>query len=230
MIRYLMFCTVVLLAGSSAAAQPQGSEPLLEKLEHILGIDKSTRNLKGPQGSGSGEPGEIWISPADQREPRRLVAGDRFRSPVFQPGEKYLYALQDSELIRISLPNGLSTQVRRLPNVIKLVGFDGDHPDQLLAIFEASSNQVDIALVSVSSGTRKVIAARQSRNDSEIENLLGWGRRYGDVYVLSEGRNVIISGISPVDLNVSDCGKDLCSQPSFSPELRQVAFIRSAAQ
>ena len=214
----------VLAAVSSAAAQPKKTETWFHKLARVLGVDRAPVNLKGPVVTDAGE---IWITPADRAEPRRVAQGN-FRCPVFPPGTKYLFALSGSELVRIALADGLVTAVRELPGVVKLVGFDQSHPDQLLAVFSTADQLVDVALVSVRTGKRQIIAARQSGDSQEVRSLLGWQRRYGEVVVLPQGRDIIVSGIGPDDRNVSDCGTAQCSQPSYSPELRQVAFIRAA--
>jgi hypothetical protein len=95
-------------------------------------------------------------------------------------------------------------------------------------VISTADQLVDVALVSVRTGKRRIIAARQSGDSQEVQSLLGWQRRYGEVIVLPQGRDIIVSGIEPDDRNVSDCGAAQCSQPSYSPELRQVAFIRAA--
>jgi hypothetical protein len=225
-IRCLTCFMAVLAAVSSAAAQPKKTETWFHKLARVLGVDRAPVNLKG---SAVSDAGAIWVTPADHAEPRRVAEGN-FRSPVFQPGTKYLFALRGGELVRVALADGAVSEVRELPGVLKLVGFDQGHPDQLLAVFSAAAQLVDVALVSVKTGKRQMIATRQSNGSQEVQSLLGWQRRYGEVVVLPQGRDIIVSGIEPDDRNVSDCGAAQCSQPSYSPELRQVAFIRSPRQ
>jgi hypothetical protein len=216
----------VLVAISSAAGQSKKTESWFHKLARVLGVDRAPINLKGPTVTDAGE---IWITPADQADPHRVAEG-KFRSPVFQPGTKYLFALSGSDVVRITLADGAAAPVRQLPGVVKLVGFDQSHPDQLLAVFFAGEKLVDVVLVSVKTGKRQTVAARRSSDSPEVQSLLGWQRRYGEILVLPEGKDIIVSGIQPDDRNVSDCGTAQCSQPSYSPELRQVAFIRAPRQ
>jgi hypothetical protein len=223
MIRCLTCFMAVLAAVSSAADQPKNTESWFHKLARVLGVDRAPINLKGPTAADAGE---IWITPADPPNPHRLAEGT-FRSPVFQPGTRYLFALRGSDLVRVALADGTVTANRDLPGVVKIVGFDQAHPNQLLAVFSTGENLVDVALVSVKTGKRQVVAARQPGDSQEVRSLLGWQRRYGEILVLPQGKDIIVSGIQPDDRNVSDCGAAKCSQPSYSPELRQVAFIHA---
>lgn len=213
----------VLVAVSSAADPPKNTESWFHKLARILGVDRAPVNLKGPTPA---DEGEIWIAPADHPDPHPVAKGN-FRAPVFQPGTKSLFALRGSSLVRVALTDGSVTPIRDLSGVVKLVGFDQSDPDRLLTIFSAGDRLVDIALISVKTGKRQVIAARQAASSREVQSLLGWERRYGEIVVLPQGRDIIVSGAAPDDRNVSDCGNAQCSQPTYSPELRQVAFIRT---
>jgi hypothetical protein len=230
-IRYLMFCTAALAIASSAADQPKkkDAEPWYYKLARILGVDKAPVALKGPAGA---RPGELWITPADHAEARRLAEGNDLASPVFQPGGKYIFALRQSGLVRVPVAGGAAVKVWSLPGVVKLVGFDGSDADRVLVVFGdgqgGKPTVIDVALVSVKTGKRRVIAARRAADSAEVASLLGWLRQYGSVYVMPQGSEVVVGGIEPVEIPVSDCRNAVCGQPAYSPELRQVAFIRSA--
>jgi hypothetical protein len=231
MIRCLMFCTAALVIASSAAQQPKKKavEPWYYKLARILGMDRAPVALKGPTGA---KPGELWITPADHAEPRRLAEGNDFMSPVFQPGGKFVFVLRQSDLVRVPVAGGAAVNVRSLPGAVKLVGFDASDPDRVLVVFGSGQAgglaSLDVALVSVKTGTRQVIAARRPADSAEVASLLGWLRQYGKVYVMPQGGEAVVGGIEPVEIPVSDCRGAVCGQPAYSPELRQVAFIRSA--
>ncbi len=231
MIRYLMLFTVALAGLTSAAQQPKkkAADPWYYKLARILGVDRAPVSLKGPAGA---KPGELWIGPADRADPRRLAEGSDFASPAFQPGGKYVFALRQNDLVRIPSAGGAVVKMQSLPGVVKLVGFDGKNPDRLLALFgtpqAGNSRVLDVVLVSVTTGKRQPIATRQAADSEEMESLLGWQRQYGKVSVRPQGADVVVGGIEPVEIPVSDCRDAVCGQPAYSPDLRQVAFIRSA--
>ena len=229
-IRCLTLCTVLLASAISWAEQPKkkDSEPWYYKLARILGVDRAPVSLKGPAGA---KPGELWISAADHVDQRLLAAGTDFKSPVFQPRGKYVFALRGDELVRVSSAGGTAVKVRSLPGVVKLVGFDGSNPDRVLALFETGGSgdarKLDVVLVSVTTAKSQTIAKGRAADSEQMESLLGWQRQYGSIYVRPQGGDIIVGGIQPVDVPVSDCRDAECGQPAYSPELGQVAFIRS---
>jgi hypothetical protein len=210
--RYLVCWLIALLTVASAGQVRRVSESWLHKLGRILGVDNSPRSLKAPGGIAAGE---IWITSATEAHPRLLAAGGVFRSPVFQPGGKYIYALRQDDLVRVGLADGSVDKARPIPNAIKLIGFDRDHPTQVLIVLSAGSRLVDLFLVSVETGRRKTIAREQSIEDPAVASLVAWERRYDRVYVFAEGRDIKVSGLGPTDRNVSRCEEAWCSQPSL---------------
>jgi hypothetical protein len=171
------------------------------------------------------------MGPRDHADPRRLAEGSDFVSPVFQPGGKYVFALRAGDLVRIPSTGGTAAKVLTLPGVVKLVGFDKTNPDRVLVLLRpgppGTAVTVDVALVSVKTGKRQLIAQNQAADSEETESLLGWQRQYGNVYVRPQGTDIVVGGIQPVEIPVSDCRDAVCGQPSYSPELGKVVFIRT---
>lgn len=237
MIRCLMLSILLAAGGSSAAGQAnkaadqpkkKTSEAWYYKLARILGVDRAPVALKGPS---SARPGELWIAPIDRIDPRRLTEGSDFTSPVFQPGGRYVFALRQAQLVCVPARGGPPAVVRNLPRVIKLVGFDGGHPDKVLALFQseeaANSRAVDVALLSVNTGKVQMVAKGQPADSEAAEALLGWQRHYGKITVRPQAGQIVVTGVESVETPVTDCGDAFCGEPAYSPELRQVAFIRS---
>ena len=229
MIRYFMFCIAAVATLASAADQPKKPvEPWYYKLARVLGVDRAPVALKGPSSS---QPGELWVGPADHAEPRRLADGSGFTSPVSAPGSRFVFALRQNDLVRVATDGSSVQKVRSLPNIIKLVGFDQGDGDKVLALFESTPGStprtVDVALVSIKTGKRQLIAARQPADSEEAESLLGWQRQYANVFLRPQGTDVVVGGIESYEIPVSDCRDAVCGQPSYSPESRQVVFIRS---
>lgn len=230
MIRCSMFFILALATTASWADKPaKKSEAWYYKLARILGVDRAPVSLKGPS---SARPGELWIGPADHAEPRRLAEGSNFASPVFQPGGKFVYALQGQDLMQIPVAGGPAVKVSTLSGVIKLVGFDHGNGDRVLAVFAATrdgkANTLNVAFVSVKTGKLQVVAAGRPNDSEEAVSLLGWQRQYGEIYVRPQGSDVVVGGVGPAEIPISDCQNASCGQPSYSPELRQVVFVRSA--
>jgi hypothetical protein len=222
---------ILVLAGAvdgPSQTKKNNAEPWYYKLARILGVNRAPVALKGPV---SASPGELWIVPIDRVEPRRLTDGGDFSSPVFQPGGKYVFALRGVTLVRIPAAGGTADAVQTIPGVIKLVGFDTGNPDMVLALFDAgeagNDRRLDIALLSVKTAKRQVIAKAQSADDEEVESLLGWQRQYGKIFVRPQGGEIAAGGIGAVERAVTDCRDASCGQPAYSPELREIAFIRT---
>jgi hypothetical protein len=190
-------------------------------------VDRAPVALKGP---AEARPGDLWITPADHADPHSLTDGSGYSSPVFQPGGKYIFALQGTDLVRVPVTRGPAVKVRSLPGVRKLVGFDAQDSDLVLAIFKGIAGPpetVDIALVSVKTGKRTTVVSQEPVTSTEATSLLEWQRSYGEISVLPIGNEIVVGGIKDVDIPVTDCGTALCGQPAYSPELKQVVFVRS---
>jgi len=235
--RCLTFSILLLVAANSAAAQEKKapeqpkkppSEAWYYKLARILGVDRAPSGLKGPM---SAHPGELWTTPVERMAPRRLAEGSDFSSPVFQPGAKYVFALRQSQLVRVPVEGGAPVNIRELPRAIKLVGFDAKNPDWVLVLFESgqgpNSKAVDVVLLSVISGKQQVIVKSQPADGEAAETLLGWQRQYGNIMVRPQGGQIIIRGIESTDTPLTDSDDGSCSEPAYSPELKQVVFVRA---
>ena len=239
MIRCLVFC-MALAAASSASAQQKKADPPPKdppkkaeaeswyyKLGRILGVDKVPVGLKGPTRASRGE---LWITAADHAEPKKLTEGSDFSSPVFQPGGKSLFALRAGSLVEVPVAGGAAVKRRDVPGVVKLVGFDGDDPDRVLALVQKTpetAGLVDVVLLSIQTGRLETLAAQRPADSAEVKSLTGWQRQYGDVYVMPQGNEVVVGGIEAVEIPVTRCGQATCGQPAYSPERKLVAYIRS---
>jgi hypothetical protein len=220
---------MVLAAVSSAV--PQTKKPAPESWYHriarFLGVDRTPVALKGPS---SATAGELWVTPADSRAPRAIATGGAFSSPVFQPGGKYVFALQDARLVRVPVAGGAPVPLRDLTGVVKIIGFDQKDPDALLGIFSAGAPPMfEIAVVSLKTGKRIVVASQQPPTNIEVGSLLGWQRSYGKIQVLPIGNEIVVRGVKAFDVPVTNCGDSAaCGQPAYSPELNLVVYVRTA--
>jgi hypothetical protein len=145
-----------------------------------------------------------------------------------------VFALRGTDLVRVSVAGGAAVKVQSLPGVMKLVGFDEQDADSLLAIFadkaEPMPAAVDIALVSVTTGKRTMVASHQAANTVETDSLLAWERQYGKIQVLPVGHEVVVRGVQSAESPITNCGEyAVCGQPAYSPELKLVVFVRSGA-
>lgn len=196
----------------------------LDAAASFLGVERTPRELKG---QGETASGELWISPASGSKPVQIGSASNLRSPIFQPGGKAIYALQDDSLVRVTRPDGKVAVLGKYPGVIKLVGFRAAPPQRMLTIFGAGENVVTLALLRDTGGSAEILAGKLSTADMMVKSLLLWERRYGDVFVTPTGRDINVTGATTYPKNISRCGPDLCSQPSYSVDTEEVVYVRT---
>jgi hypothetical protein len=221
--RSLVFCIPLVLVSSSLGEQPKKESPSwFRRIASFLGVDKTPRALKGLEAAS---PGEIWIVSVNTPQPRRLTEEADFQSPVLQPGTGLVYALRGDNLVRVS-EQGSPQVVASLPGILKLVGFD-EKGDQLLTLFSEGAGHVGVVLWLVSARKQEVIAENLSLEaDEAASSLAGWDRRYGDLRVSVESGDVLLRGSGFDGANVTNCRPARCGQPSYSPELQRVVYIK----
>ena len=207
--------------------------------------------------------GEIWIVQVSNKKKQKLTAGDAYRTPIFQSDGSGVIALRQEEVLRIPLKYNAQRQEYEagplhvlgvIPGVTKIVGYNEEHPDEILYCTAESPHSgvpKTIGFFSVSRGTvTKSLPAGDSLLDDDNMTLMGehlmwWTRVYGDTVVdvgfsskelgenpAEEDPVDVFYGRYPQDRergtlqNLSNCVGDICGQPSLSHDKQQVVFIR----
>ena len=222
------------------APKPQ-TETFWHKVLRVSGIAESPSTLKGP--GDEVEHGQIWVAEIAAGRTRELTDSGGFRSPVFMPGGKDILALKGTYVVRIALPSGKATNLYAVTGIRKLVGFNREDPDQVLALVMAheSSDHPGAAFLSVSSGKLDPLSYDPSSSEDRhmLEHLSAWDRDYGEtsVYINQQTKSGMAGTVSWTDvflktgsnapIDISNCDGINCGQPSLSPDGKLLAFVRA---
>ncbi len=227
---------VIMLTAMVAVPGNASPDTMFRKLLRVLGLTANPGQMKGP-GDDLG-PGDIWVvSPGGTPAP--LTAGGGYSSPIFSPANGSLFALKGGMLVRIS-GDGTSVATRKIPGALKLVGFDGESPDEVVVLME-SEIPSPLAILSLSSGKVTPLPYDKRAEDQRgmLAQVRGQQRVYGDatIYIKTESRQGIARTVEWTDVylqrggaasqNVSGCEGSNCGQPALSSDGRKVAFVKS---
>ena len=226
----------LLLAGTvlaQAPAAPQSSqESALGKI-FAAGLNSLRLVLVGigSLGGGTESTGVVWRVDIRNGEDRRIGIAGGFAWPVPLSNGQAVFALRDRQVVRISVNDGSETLVgapaewRKLLGVVPdgtVLGFVEDDPRPRPALLEPGGRLVELP-APADEGERK-------RNGLLLQDA----RDYADGVRLEvrdserggRGRDIfLVEG--PKQRNLSNCGDDLCSQPSRSIDGNYVFFIRA---
>jgi hypothetical protein len=231
--RRLITCMAV--AGALAIPTIGVAESVLDKLLRIAGLTAAPGQMRSEEvGSGS-----IWVANLERGTVNRLTADSGYRSPVFSPADSSIVALKDDLLVRIPPEGGAPTAIQKVPGAVKLVGFDGKHPDEIVILLDGGSSP--LAVLSLKDGKIRTLPY-DTKSDAQrhiLAQIRGQDRVYGttSVYLKTERKQGLSRAIEWTDVylqrdgsmpqNVSGCEGANCAQPALSPDGRRVAFVKT---
>jgi Tol biopolymer transport system component len=218
-------------------AKERKTESFLERVLRVSGISASPTTLKGP--GDEVQSGQIWLIELGSGNKQSLTAEGRYRSPVFAPEGKSIYALRGTDLVRLS--GGAPQKLSSIKGISKLVGFSEDDADKVLILVADDAGKWIVELLSVSTGKVEVIPyASDSGADLQmLEHLRSWDRTYGDktVYVKRQSKSSLSGPVEWTDVflkqgasapvNISACDQLNCGQPSLSPDGKRLLFVEA---
>ena len=226
---------LLLLLPAAGQGQSRPKETLVQKLLRIAGLTAAPSQMRAP---GDPQPGDIWVASVQDRSPRALTTDGGYRSPIFAPTDAFIYALRNDAVVRIPAAGGAPASQGRAPNVVKLVGFDGD---DLVVLTDAPEPAPPLAVLSIKTG--HISALPHDPKSSEELRLIafvrGDERVYGEtrVYTRTESRrgalrtmewtDVYVARGTAEPVNVSACGGVDCSAPALSNDGRYVAYVKA---
>jgi hypothetical protein len=225
-------------AVTSATPSVLAKESLLAKLLRIAGLTAAPSQLRAPGDEMA--PGDIWIADLDQQTARALTSDGGYRSPVFSPADRSIFALKGDAIVRIQ-GDGTSAVAVKAPGAIKLVGFDAQNPDDLVVLVDAPAGQPPMAVASLKSQAMSPLPYDPKSADERavLAQVRAQDRVYGNatVYTKTESKQGMSRKLEWTDVylqrggtppqNVSKCDGVNCGQPSLSPDGRSIAFVKS---
>lgn len=233
--RAALILLLLLMLPIAGHGQPRPKETLVQKLLRIAGLTAAPSQMRAP---GDPQPGDVWVVSIQDRRPRALTTDGGYRSPIFAPGGAFVYALRSEWVVRIAVAGGAAIPQGRAPNVVKLVGFDGD---DLIVLTDASPPASPLALLSIETG--RLASLPHDPGSSEELRLIafvrGDERVYGEtrVYTRTESRrgalrtmewtDVYVARGASAPVNVSACGGVDCSAPALSSDGQYVAYVKA---
>ena len=229
---HLMTCmaiVVALVVPLSAAA-----DSLLDKLLRIAGLTAAPGEMRNVV-----DPGSIWIATLERGAVTRLTADSDYRSPVFSLADGSIFALKADLLVRIPPEGSTPPVIQRVPGAVKLVGFDGKNPDEIVILLDGGSSP--LAVLSLKDGKVRTLPYDAKSDDQRriLAQIRGQDRVYGttSVYLNTERKQGLSRAIEWTDVylqrggstpqNVSGCEGANCAQPALSPDGRRVAFVKT---
>ncbi len=152
----------------------------MRKVLRIAGIAANPTNLRGPQRFPSGS---VWVIDTERHTQTVVAKSGEYRSPVFEPGDQSLLALNGEDLVRISLSGGAPRKLFTIAGVLKIVGFSRDSRDEVLILTQGHGDApAVVGLLSLTSGRTTPLDYNQDSDDQRLVNhLAGWDRDYGDI-------------------------------------------------
>ncbi|MFN0105772.1 MAG: hypothetical protein ACKV2U_27255 [Bryobacteraceae bacterium] len=229
----LAFTLTAMVAVPSNAA----TDTMIRRLLRFWGLTANPGQMKGPGDDFAS--GDIWLVSLGGT-PAPLTAAGGYNSPVFSPVDGSLLALKGGAVVRIPGGGGTSVAVRKIPGALKLVGFDGENPDEVAVLMD-SDVPSPLAILSLKSGKVTPIPYDRKAEDERgmLAQIRGQQRVYGDatLYIKTESKRGIAGTIEWTDVylqrgsaapqNVSACDGVNCGQPALSPDRRKVAFVKA---
>jgi hypothetical protein len=211
------------------------AESLLTRLLRIAGLTAAPSQMRAPEDAAAGD---VWIVTLDEGAAKALTQGGGYRSPIFAADGR-VFAVKDSSIVQVSPTQG-GTPVK-VPNLVKLVGFDREHRDELVVVVDPPVAGSPLAVVSL---TTRAVTPLPVDPASQQEQLVvaearSQNRVFGDasVYVKTESKRGMTREIRWTDVyvkrgngepqNVSKCDGVDCTEPSLSADGKTLAFVRS---
>lgn len=209
------------------------------KLLNFGGVGATPRPKGSAQNMESG--GNIWIIQLDSLNQVQITTDGGYRSPVFLPGDEAILALKGSEVLRLPVTGEEGEVLHTVQGIVKLVGFDKENQDDLLALFKDEEGKpYVVGVLSLQSGQMTPIPYdKESAEDRQmLSHIRGWERIYGNttVYVQTETKresagtlewtDVYIQQGDEEPVNLSQGDGVNCGHPSLSHDGRQVVFIK----
>ena len=227
--------TVLIAALVLSIAAATTAQTLTEKLLRVAGLTAGPARARGTDAAVAA--GNIWVATTDKSISKALTTDGGYTSPIFSPDGR-VYALRGGAVVRLPQETGAGVPVHKVPEALKLVGFDAKNPDDLVVLLETSGTGSPLGVLSLTSGrvTPLPYDAASEEQRRLVARIRSDERLYGTtgVYTNAERRgslrwtDVYVRTGTAAARNVSKCNGARCAQPALSPDGRGVVFIKTA--
>jgi hypothetical protein len=231
MLKFRWFMALLLVCVTPVFA----AEPLLDKLLRVVGLTANPpAQTRAPGDEMDG--GDIWlVTPGEMPAP--LTSDGGYRSPIFVPADGSLLALKGGSVVRLK-GAGRVEVVAAAPGVLKLVGVDTNHSDDVVVL---GGGAAPLAVLSLKTGKLVPLPfdAKSEAHQRMLAQVRGQERTYGAtrLYVKTESKRGLSRTVEWTDVylrrrggtpqNVSACDGIDCGEPALSPDGARVAFVKS---
>jgi len=231
-------CIMICILTALLLGQPLsvGADSFLDRLSNFFNIKLSSGQMKGA-GDDVAE-GSIWIAELDKKTTTQITQEGGYRSPVFISADSGILALRGNTIVQIK-PGAPPENVRAVERIVKLVGFDGKNPDEILVLLNDETKPLGI--LSLKTGSIALLPYDPKSDDHKrvLSRIRGQGRiqRTTRVFVkkmskqglshIIEWTDVFVKQGESEPQNISTCDGIDCSQPALSPDGRQVVFVKT---
>jgi hypothetical protein len=227
----------VAVASAASAQTPPERQTLMSRaglLSAFFGAVADLQIVFIEIGSLGGEidRGQVWIASLSSGEQKRIVESDDLSWPVMAPDGHSVFALRQSQLVKLGLDDGSQTAIGGDVKWRKLLGVQ---PNGTVLGFVSGVPRANAALMTPD-GDLQLFPQPSANTDQQHQSLLlQENRAYSGKRVLRVlpsargglGRDVFFE-TDGKQRPVSDCGYELCGQPSLSTDGMSVLYVRSA--
>lgn len=230
-----IFLTVAIVAILSTPLL--AAEPLPRRLLDFLGLTAVPGQMRDET-----QRGNIWLANIEKDVLLCLTTENGYHSPIFSPEGNGVFALKNDTLYHLPIAGGLPILIQKVPNLVKLVGIDSLHPDEIIVLLKDSRSP--LAMLSMKDGSLKLLPYDSDSKEDQrvISQILGQDRNYGTprIFLKRNTKQTIARTIEWTDVfiqlgdstpkNLSKCDGINCTQPTLSPDRSMVAFIKAVEQ
>ncbi len=205
-------------------------------VRQFLGYLQVTFENIGSLGDSVVEQGVLWSvsvdpSSADMGKPVRLRTENDLSWPILEVKNNIIYALKTNQIQRLE-PGKPPTGLTAPGHWIKLIGVS---QGTILGIIEDEQGKNRLARYTPGKGTNRLPFPRSEEEYRQLAVLEQENRSYAGNRMLyvdrssrgGRGFDVFYKDGEQI-FNLSDCGHDRCGQPSLSPDIKRVLFVRES--
>ncbi len=217
----------VLAAGTTKAQPPSDAGFLANAIARLGMVFRGIGSLAGGPSAG-----EVWRVTLPSGTRHRVGSANDLAWPVPTPDGRSVYALRGQQVVRVMTEGGGETAIGTPAPWRKLVGV---LPDGAILGFIIDEPRPRPAVLSPGS-VRTELPAPATAEDRQLNAaLLQDGHDYADNTRLEvrasfrggRGRDVFLVAPDGTARNLSDCGDDLCGQPSRGTDGSAVFYVRA---